>query len=258
MITIVPRQPIEPGRSAPSRFTFDAGTDVLPVLSPAGNQLVFASNRTFGFGLYLNTRGEAGTEAPLTESDYYLWPTSWSKDGRVVVYSGGSAPKFKSDIWQLRVSEPDKPTLFLQTPFNETDGVLSSDGGWIAYASDQSGRYEVYVQPFPAGGRPWQVSQNGGRQPRWRGDGTELFFMTLEGDLMSAAVESATPTGFKTAAAKRLFETNARPILAFSGLFVYDVTKDGQKFLINRPPVGDLASSTTSVVVNWSAKLSKR
>lgn len=136
--------------------------------------------------------------------------------------------------------------------FNETQGQFSPDGKWVAYTSDESGTEQVYVQPFPASGSKWQISNSGGWQPRWRGDGKELFYVAPDGKLMAAAIlTGSNNTRFETSDLRALFQTS---ILAFepSRYLFYDVTADGRRFLINTVPAGG-AKSTINVVVNWQA-----
>lgn len=189
------------------------------------------------------------------------FPTQWSRDGRFIVFTEQD-PKTKYDLWVLPMEGPEKgkPVLFLQTEFNEWMGQLSPDSHWMAYASDQSGRYEVYVRPFPLAEGQWTISVAGGAQPRWRGDGKELFFEAADGKLMAVPVLKAVP------GAKPEFEAGA-PIALFdahiarstSGVLpLYDVTKDGKRFLIERAVASGTASSPTlNVVVNWNAASKK-
>jgi hypothetical protein len=145
----------------------------------------------------------------------------------------------------------------LQTEFNETQGQFSPDGRWLAYTSDESGAAEqVYVQPFPATGDKWPISNSGGWQPRWRGDGKELFYVAPDGQLMVVAILAASnSTHFKASVPQALFQT-AMPNRQQSFLFFYDVTADGRRFIINTDPRGG-SQSVINVVVNWQAGLKK-
>src|SRR5262249_12768931 len=149
--------------------------------------IIWASNRGGVFAnLYQKPSNGAGEETLLMKSDRAKLPTDWSCDGRFIIYrqSGG---KTKSDVWVLPVrgSEAGTPFPVVQTEANETAGALSPDGRWLAYASDASGRYEIYVQGFPEGGGKRQVSTGGGNFPRWRRDGLELFYYAGDGKLMA-------------------------------------------------------------------------
>ena len=151
-------------------------------------------------------------------------------------------------MFVLPLSDDRKPVSFLQTQFNEQDSALSSDGRWIAYASNESGTYEVYVAPFPSPGVRTRVSVSGGQKPRWRGDGREIFYLAPDGMLMAVAMSGNGPN-FDVGAAKALFQTRAT-----TGNDPYDVTADGQRFLVNSA-IEDALSAPITVVVDWTAKL---
>jgi hypothetical protein len=155
-------------------------------------------------------------------------------------------------------SKERKEVPFLRSEFNEFEGQLSPDSHWMAYTSDQSGQFDVYVRPFPPGEGEWKISIAGGEQPRWRGDGKELFFVGGDGKIMSVMVKAlagANPT-FDFSTPQPLFETHlARP--AIEPLFEYDVTKDGKRFLLNTVGIGSTSSPSLNVVVNWDAGLKR-
>jgi hypothetical protein len=149
-----------------------------------------------------------------------------------------------------------KPTLFLHTPFNEWHGQLSPDSHWMAYSSDESGQREVYVVPFPTGGGRTQISSAGGEQPRWRGDGKELFYLA-DRKMMAVpvrAVAGATPS-FDAGDPVPLFETNIYRINVGPMMYQYDVTADGKRFLI--AITTESAAPPLNVVANWQAALKK-
>jgi Tol biopolymer transport system component len=146
-----------------------------------------------------------------------------------------------------------KPIPFLQTPFNEDGPKFSADGHFIAYYSDESGPYEVYVQPFPASGAKWQISSGGGMQPRWRPDGKELFFMAPNRKLMGVDVNLGKGT-FEAGVPKMLFQTSS---IGYSGpRNYYECSNDGQRFLINSLQ-SDAGSIPVAAIVNWSADLKR-
>ena len=235
------------------RFTFDPANDFNPVWSPDGSRIVWASNRDGGISnLYQKAASGAGEETLLLKSDYPKFPTDWSRDGRFIIYHQID-PKTKRDVWVLPVtgSGEAKPFPVLRTEANETAGTLSPDGRWLAYASDESGRYEVYVQSFPGGGGKRQVSTGGGIGPRWRRDGQELFYYAGDGKLMAAPVRSG--ESFEVGAAVSLFEFRAGTPQLFAP---YAVTADGQRFLINAV-VETEPNAPLTVVVNWAAGVKK-
>jgi serine/threonine protein kinase/Tol biopolymer transport system component len=164
------------------RFTFDPANDWAPVWSPDGSRIVWASDRGGKLNLYQKAASGAGEETLLLKSDYPEVPTDWSRDGRFIIYYQIN-PKTKSDVWVLPMTGSDKGKPFreLGTESNERWATLSPDGRWLAYASDVSGRHEVYVQSFPGGGGKRQISNIGGNYPCWRRDGRELFYYAGDG-----------------------------------------------------------------------------
>jgi hypothetical protein len=237
-----------------TRLTFDPAADVYPVWSPDASRIVWASNREAIYHLYERATSGAGQDALLLKSDYFKFPTDWSRDGRFIIYREIN-PKTKYDVWVLPVHPQNaalSPFPLLHTEANEAAAVLSPDGQWIAYNSDESGPYEVYVQSFPGGGGKRQVSTGGGIGPRWRGDGKELFYHALDGKLMAAAVKSGA-SFFESGKPVALFEFRAGGYLITP---YYDVTRDGQNFLLSTILENEVAAPLT-VVVNWAAEMKK-
>ncbi len=235
--------------SAPARFTFDPATDINPVWSPDGSRIVWASSRDGVQNLYQKAVSFKDEETLLWKSDHHKYPTDWSRDGRFIIYSQED-PKTNSDVWFLPVtgSSAAKPIPIIQTEANEGSGTLSPDGRWLAYASDRSGRYEVYVQRFSGGGGQQQVSTGGGSSPRWRRNGRELFYYAGDGNLMAAPVRSG--ESFEIGSAVSLFEfRSGTPKVLYAP---YAVTADGQRFLINAI-VETEPNAPLTVVVNWAA-----
>jgi hypothetical protein len=148
-----------------------------------------------------------------------------------------------------------KPVSYLKDNFLKRHAQLSPDGHWMAYISNESGSYQVYVQSFPTGGGKWQVSTTGGVQPRWRHDGKELYYLAPDGKLMAVAVK--TGTSFEAGTPEALFQTHIFGLLT-STLFSqqYDVTSDGQRFLIDLD-LSDTNGNPLTVVTNWTVGLKK-
>ena len=202
--------------------------------------------------MYQKASSGAGTDDLLFEDNSDKYPVSWSPDGRFILYESLGGPT-GIDLFVLPLSGDRKPVPFLQTPFNEAAAQFSPDGRWIVYISNESGKYEVYVASFPGPGGKWQISSGGGTLPRWRHDGGEIFYLAPDNKLMAAAVNGK-GGGFEVGAVKALFERTVRR--APENGYPYDVTADGQRFLINSAP-GQAASAPVTVVLNWTAGLKK-
>ncbi len=174
---------------------------------------------------------------------------SISADGRYLAFITLLSSNF--DLWVLPLSGSQEPIEVAASEFNESAGQFSPDGRWLAYQSDESGRFEIYVVPFPALNRKWRVSLGGGFQPRWRGDGRELFFLTPEAKVLGAEVDGSGGE-FAVGEVQELFSAPRLP----AGIFDYDVTPDGERFLMNS--VSESAFEPITLVVNWTAELESR
>jgi eukaryotic-like serine/threonine-protein kinase len=229
------------------RLTFDPSIDSLPIWSPDGGRMVFSSNRGVGgvgFGLYLKDTTGAQEEKIIPQDGPDRFPSDWSHDGKYVFYHRGP------DLWFVTI--PDlRPTQFLKANATLKNGRFSPDGKWVAYSSNESGRWEIYVTSFPEAHGKWQVSNAGGDQARWRGDGKELFYLSNDSKIMAVPVKIG--ANFDAGTPTALFQANPREMIATSEQFSYDVSNDGQKFLINTQL--KTAMTPMSVVLNWGAKL---
>jgi eukaryotic-like serine/threonine-protein kinase len=247
-------------RGTEIRLTSDASANLDPVWSPKGDRIMFNSNRNGPFNLYQKAANGSGQDELLLSTPNTKVPDQWSRDGRLIVYSERD-PKTNSDLWVLPVSERTaddrKPVPFLRTGSNELYGQISPDGHWMAYSSDETGQPEVYVRPFPAADGKWRVSTSGGEQPRWRGDGRELFFVGADGTMTAVLVkaESGTKPTLEASAPAPLFETHIGE--GFGRVaYQYDVTADGKRFLVAENTV-TASALPLIVVVNWTAGLKK-
>ena len=243
---------IDPVRTTSTRFTFNGAEDFVPIWSPDGANILFVSDRSGPGNLYEKPTSGAANEEEVLKTDERKWPSDWSRDGQYVAFTT-SSPQTKYDLWVLPMVGDRKPIPFLQTPFNEDGARFSPDGHFIAYYSDDSGSYEVYVQPFPASGAKWQISSGGGMQPRWRRDGKELFYMAPNKSLMAVAVNLDKGT-LEAGLPKVLFQTRS---VGYSGpRNTYECSADGQRFLINSFQ-SDAGSIPANVVLNWTADLKR-
>jgi Tol biopolymer transport system component len=234
-------------------LTFNPAADNLPIWSPDGLRVLFPSRRTGAFDLYIAAATGAGQEELLIKMGTPNgWATDWSQDGRFVLYQMPSA-KGARDLWIAPQFGDRKPFPYLQSPFNEQNGVFSPDGRWIAYVSDESGRDEVYVQAFPLSSEKRQISTSGGSEPIWRKDGTEVFYVAADRNLMAVPVKASGAT-FEPGSPKPLFQAPGQP--STYNRRTYAVGGNGQRFLLTRP-VGDVPAIPVTVVVNWQAGLAK-
>jgi eukaryotic-like serine/threonine-protein kinase len=238
-------------RDTSTRLTFHASSDMYPVWSPNGDRIVFTSGRAGFMNLYQKALGGSADEQPLLKSAEFQIATDWSSDGRFILYQI-LQPKRANDLWILPVDHggPKQavPAPLLHTEFNETWGQFSPDGHWIAYESNESGRNQVYVMAFPEPGGRVQVSTAGGSHPRWRRDGKELFYINPDNKMIAVDVK-ANGQQLDLGRPQELFETRAQRL----GLPTYDVTANGQRFLINAAAGAEGAPSIT-VVMNWNPK----
>ena len=235
-------------RQSAKRLTFDASNNAVPIWSPDGSRLIFASSRAVNFDLYMKNSDGAQEEKPVLQDDNNKLPSDWSRDGRFVLYTRGT------DLWSM-ILPAQKTSLFLKAPSALKNAQFSPDGKWVAYASNETGKWQIYVTSFPEARGKWQVSTAGGEQPRWRGDGKELFYLSSDYKMMAAPVTSG--TNFDSGAPIALFQTSPRPPVSLNDIFVYDVSRDGQRFLINTPVKQPETTAPMTVVLNWSAKLDK-
>jgi eukaryotic-like serine/threonine-protein kinase len=240
-------------RGTSTRFTFGSTMDSRPVWSPDGKRITFRS----GNDLYQKLASGVKDAEVLLESSTMPRPDSWSRDGRFLLYDLRD-PKTSFDIWLLPLEGDRKPIPFLVTEFNEVASRFSPDGHWVAYMSDESGHFEVYVRSFAmnsagtaveAGGK-WQVSNGYGSEPHWRGDGRELYYIAHNGEMMAVAI--ATTPEFKPGKPQPLgFATEPG---SPSGTF-WDNTADGRRFLAAASK--DNKPEPYTVILNWQAGLKK-
>ena len=247
---------------ASSHFTIDPAVDATPIWSPDGKQVAFSSQRAGPYQIYAKPSVAAATvedRALLPKPGTASIATDWSADGRFIAYTRSGGPT-GLDIWMLPLSGSREPFPLLETDAAEDNAAFSPDSRWIAYQSNESGRDEVYVRrvepprfsfgkPEGAGG-PIRVSTNGGTQPRWRGDGSELFFLAADGSVMAAPMRL---TGQASASAPRTIVPAAMTLVI---RHAYAVTKDGQRVLM--PVLDQRNPSAIAIIENWPAAVGRR
>jgi Tol biopolymer transport system component len=235
------------GRGTLSRLTFEGGYNGGTAWTPDGKRITFGSDRAGPRNLFWQRAdGSGGAERLMTDTHTQV-AGSWSPDGQVLLFEQ-TGPGTGFDVWTYQTSD-HKAQPFLNSRFNEIGPRFSSDGRWMTYASDESGRYEVYVQPFPGPGGKWQISTEGGTEPVWIRNG-ELFYRN--GEKLMVVQTTVRPT-FSAGTPKELFEGR---YATYQSLPDYDVTPDGQRFLFLK--TGDEGRAEISVVVNWTDDLKQR
>ena len=237
-------------RGALSRLTSDPALDFFPIWSGDGRRIIFASTRGASTDLYSKIVDDASAEELLFKSAQSKTPTDVSADGRFVLFTS-SDPSTGADIWALPLTGNRTPRPFVQSRFDEGSGQFSPDGKWVAYQSTETGKAEVYLQPFPGPGDRTRVSTDGGQQPRWGRRGQELFYVAGDQWLTTVPVKTD-PAGRSVivGAASRLFRMRLETM---SILQQYIVSEDGQRFLMNAPT--DSAEPPSIVVIlNWKGK----
>jgi hypothetical protein len=199
----------------------------------------------------------AGDPVPVEVDDLGLgrFAADWSRDGRYIRYIGGGRAISRSDVWVGPVAAPREARALLDSSFVETHGRFAPDARWFAYASNETGQLEVYVDGFPDRGAKRLVSTQGGRWPRWARDGTELFYVSPENQLMAVAIKTA-PDGLEFGIPRALFAIRPRPPVRLDA-YPYDVSPDGRRFVVNTV-TDDTTSTTVTVVFNWTAGLPNR
>lgn len=237
-------------RDTLTRFTFE-GSNGYPTWTPDGKRIAFMSRKEGPVNIFWQLADGSGRPERLTTSEHLQVPLSWSPNGQLLAFAD-VAPTTAADIWVLQLSDR-KAQPFLETPAYESAPQFSPDGHWMAYVSDESGRVEVYVQPYPGPGGKWQISTDGGNEPVWNHNGRELFYRS--GRKMMA-VDISTQTSFVAGKPRMLFEG---PYLPTSLTFPdYDVSLDGQRFLMLKPVEQEQAAPTQiNVVLNWTEELKR-
>lgn len=238
-------------RAAFTQLTSGTGLNVYPLWTPDGRRVTFSSNRTGVWNIFWQSADGRGPEEQLTKSPNTQFATSWSPDGKVLAFYELN-PKTAGDIWLLSLEGERKPRPLFQTPAIEGVATFSPDGRWLAYASNESGRFEVYVQPYPGLGRRYQISTEGGWGPVWARSGRELFYRQSE-KTMAVDVPKQASHAF------------GKPRLLFQGEYDfdpgqlnYDVAPDSRRFVMVKASEPAPVAMQLQVVRNWFNELKRR
>jgi Tol biopolymer transport system component len=242
----------ELARGTKKRLTADPSANTSPVWSPDGSRILFASDRKHQGDLYMKVAAGGSKEEPVYEAEGQKIPHDWSPDGGAIVFDDREAGgERRFSLKMLPPAGDRRPVELLKRGHAAGDSRFSPDGRWLAYMSDESGRMEIYVAAFPEPGGRWQISTEGGRTPRWRRDGRELFYVSAGSKLMSVEVKPG--SSFEAGHPRALFDAPYR-VPGRLGLPGFDVSADGQKFLFVTP-AGESAPPPITLVVNWPEAL---
>jgi eukaryotic-like serine/threonine-protein kinase len=234
-------------RNIRTRYTFGPEPAAAALWSPDGSRLAYTVRRTSGTAIVVKSPTGAGSEEVLVDEMVDRYPLAWSPDGRYLLCNQ-TRGALSGTLCLISLDGDRTPRPFLNSGFSEIPAVFSPDGGWVAYVSDESGTKEVYVTSFPQPKEKWQVSTHGGDFPRWSHDGTEIFF--LGADRLMASAVSVQGAELQVGAVRELFPVRW-PVGTRSP---YDVSRDGQRFLVNMADA-DPGATPITVVVNWTAKM---
>jgi dipeptidyl aminopeptidase/acylaminoacyl peptidase len=247
-------------RSRNSRITGGGvSLNASPIWSPDGSKFVFRSNRTAYNQLLQRSAAGGGNEELILSPEMMraagvqsgnLTNTDWSPDGQTILFTvHGTASG--TDLWLLPLTADKKPVKYLASPWDEMHGNFSPDGHLVAYTSNETGKFQVYAQTLPLSDKKWQISTNGGYEPRWRADGHEIYYLAEDRKLMAVPVGA----GPSFEVPKALFQTRVSAGVTANRMH-YVPSRDGQRFLVNTQ-IGDASPLPITVVLNWAAGLKK-
>jgi len=230
-------------RGLTSRFTYESASDITPLWSPDGKNIVYASSQNAIYDIYEKDISNNSAPKLLIKTEFNKFPNDWSTDGKYILYES------QNDLWILPLTGDRKPYKYLSTPFNELGGSFSPNGKWIAYTSNESGRDEIYIQSFPEPKQRYQVTTNGGSTAKWRKDGKELFYYS---DHKFMAANIVTIPQFTISSPKELFKFD---LWYYPNMFA--VLDNGQRFLVNKISTSKF-SKPIKVIVNWKSLLNQK
>jgi Tol biopolymer transport system component len=234
-----------------SRFTFDEAIDRNSFWSPDDASVVFSSSRGRRADLYIKNSNGTDAEQLLLATDEDKFVNDWSRDGKTIAFHTTGNAKTKADLWLLPLAGDRKPVPFLRTEFRELNGTFSPDGRWIAYQSDETAQFQVYVRALDGSAGKWQISIDGGGGPTWSADGKTIFFQSASRQLMAASVRIVNSTPVVDSI-RTMFDFDAHGVIGF----LTDMSRDGKRCLAI---VGESRQTVPPItmVVNWDEELKK-
>jgi eukaryotic-like serine/threonine-protein kinase len=247
-----------PHHQAALRVTFNPSRDKAPLWSPDGKRILWLSNRGRKNGFYVKDLNSSElNESPSMpigiDLSFASAPSDLSQDGRFLLYTDlqeGDA----LHLWVLPINGERRPYRLFPDVSADIEGQFSPDGHWVAYSSNQSGRWEIYVASLSGSGAQYQVSNDGGQQPRWRQDGKELFFLSRDRKLMGASVKTDSILQFNVPVT--LFQTFSHEPITAEEFFTYDVSADGRRFIVNMNPE-QASLRSVDIILNWTSTLDR-
>lgn len=237
-------------RGTDTRLTFAERSEYIPLWSPDDTRIVYSGNQKSPGDLYMKRVSGIGEEELLYANTQFKRATDWSPDGATLLFQEAAADGTGMDLWTWSFTN-HQAKVFVRTPFNEGPGRFSPDGRWVSYASNESGKNEIYVVPFPGRGGKWQISTDGGQQVRWSPDGKQLFYLTLDDKLASVDV-STHGDEFVAGIPRILFQTRVRRMLGPQ----WDISPDGKRFMIDSL-MQQVEAPPLTMVQNWEAALKR-
>jgi serine/threonine protein kinase len=240
-------------RGTLSPLTSEAGSNMDPLWTPDGKRIAYRATRKGLRNVFWRAFDGTGEEERLTTGEGIQSPYSWSPDGKVLAYTNIDPTTGDVDIWVLRFEEERKPEAFLRNPFTEYQPAFSPDGRWLAYASRESGRLEIWVRPFPKRTGKWQISTEGGSEPRWARNGREFELFYRIGNKMMVVDISTQPT-FTPSVPRQLFEGSYLSVPAAA----YDLSTDGQRFFMIQSVDAERPATQINLILNWFEELKRR
>ena len=244
-------------RGIENRVTYDPGSESTAVWLPDGKNVVYSNGGVVGLQneiVQTSASGTGGKRVLVRSDEGSLYPDAVSGDGKFLLYEL-QTQKGSIDLMLLPLPGGGKPAPFLATPFDEAHAQFSPDGRFVSYTSSESGREEIYVRPFPAGDEKWQVSASGGDQATWKGDGTELYYLSSQQEIMAVPVEKKT-SGLSFGAPTALFGVRVPAVGVTLSRTGFQASSDGKRFLVNQV-TGGTDRSPITVALNWTADIRK-